>query len=289
MRIPPLTGAGRPLRRLAGYVERPPPPELTRWVELLWAFRSRPGWLAPPHRVLPNGSVSLCFTYRVDARGRLDHPALEIVAPVHRPRIFRPEAGLVMEAVQVRPEWAMGVLGLAPGEVVGELVPHRAVPLPGGPALESRALEAAAARGGATTVLLDWIRDRAARLVADAAAAVAHRALRHLRHASGSRHPIRGAAEAVGVSTRHLRRSVRAATGASPKFLGRVGRLNALVAEADATATPRWASLAARHGYYDQAHLIADVSSLTGLTPAALHRERRTEHLGFPGGPPSPR
>ena len=116
----------------------------------------------------------------------------------------------------------------------------------------------------------------------------------------------------VGLSERQFRRRSQAAAGYGPKTLQRVLRfhrfvrlLDAAVAPADAHtpapahapalgsapsartpaparaaaglfAPPDLAALAAQAGYADQAHLTRECSALSGFTPAALARVRRT-------------
>jgi AraC-like DNA-binding protein len=116
----------------------------------------------------------------------------------------------------------------------------------------------------------------------------------------------------VGLSERQFRRRSQAAAGYGPKTLQRVLRfhrfvrlLDAAVAPADAhtpapahapalgsapsartpaparaaaglCAPPDLAALAAQAGYADQAHLTRECSALSGFTPAALARVRRT-------------
>ena len=95
----------------------------------------------------------------------------------------------------------------------------------------------------------------------------------------------------VGLSERQFRRRSQAAAGYGPKTLQRVLRFHrfvrlldaapapapapALTARATATA-PDLAALAAEAGYADQAHLTRECSALSGFTPAALARVRRT-------------
>ena len=60
--------------------------------------------------------------------------------------------------------------------------------------------------------------------------------------------------------------------GYPPQQLGRVLRLNRVVALAD--AGHGWADIAASAGFADQAHLAREVLALSGLSPTALRRER---------------
>lgn len=77
----------------------------------------------------------------------------------------------------------------------------------------------------------------------------------------------------LGVSERHLRRVFREAVGMSPKTFARLTRFHRALRAARREAHPRWASIAAHAGYYDQAHLIAEFRAITGVTPGALLRE----------------
>jgi AraC-like DNA-binding protein len=86
-------------------------------------------------------------------------------------------------------------------------------------------------------------------------------------------------ASEIGISERQLLRRCRDAVGYGPKTLQRVLRFRRFVAQIDAAAgNPRGgrdlATIAARAGYADQAHLTRECRSFAGLTPAALARER---------------
>ncbi len=74
-------------------------------------------------------------------------------------------------------------------------------------------------------------------------------------------------ARATGYSPRHLRRRLDLATGHGPKRLGRIGRMQALLA---AGRGESWARTAVEHGFYDEAHMVNDVRALAGASPAAL-------------------
>jgi AraC-like DNA-binding protein len=84
----------------------------------------------------------------------------------------------------------------------------------------------------------------------------------------------------IGLSERQLRRRCQDAVGYGPKTLQRVLRFRRFVAQIDAAAgRPRGpagdlATIAARAGYADQAHLTRECRVLAGLTPAALARQR---------------
>ena len=79
----------------------------------------------------------------------------------------------------------------------------------------------------------------------------------------------------VGLSLRQLRRRCHAAVGYGPKTLQRVLRFRMFVSWIDQDSDAAdLAALAAEAGYADQAHLTRECVSLSGLTPAALARQR---------------
>jgi AraC-like DNA-binding protein len=77
----------------------------------------------------------------------------------------------------------------------------------------------------------------------------------------------------LAVSERQLRRRFDAAVGYGPKMLHRVMRFRRALADLSAAAAyGDLAGLAIQAGYADQAHLTREMTSLTGLPPAALAR-----------------
>lgn len=82
----------------------------------------------------------------------------------------------------------------------------------------------------------------------------------------------------IDVTERHLRRLLLTHTGIGPKAVGRVGRFQRFLREAEIRPSSL-GMLAAQAGYADQAHLSREVRDLTGLTPAALLDERSAHVL----------
>jgi AraC-like DNA-binding protein len=89
--------------------------------------------------------------------------------------------------------------------------------------------------------------------------------------------PINEIAQEIGVSRRHLAKLCQAELGVSPKTLARILRFDH--ARRLARTVPRlgWAELAYETGYADQAHLVREFHTLSGLTPAELLRRDRVE------------
>lgn len=82
-------------------------------------------------------------------------------------------------------------------------------------------------------------------------------------------------ARAVGWSSRHLEKRFVAEFGVTPRDAGRLARFarsHALVRRAD---PPRLADVAARCGFYDQAHLAREWRALAGSAPSVWRRDEK--------------
>jgi len=89
------------------------------------------------------------------------------------------------------------------------------------------------------------------------------------------RERINDVAAEVGLSLRQLRRRCQAVVGYGPKTLQRVLRFRGFISRVDARPEILdLAAIAAEAGYADQAHLTRECGRLSGMTPAALARQR---------------
>lgn len=82
-------------------------------------------------------------------------------------------------------------------------------------------------------------------------------------------------AELAGCSRRHLERRFLSAYGVTPKYFGRVVRLQAAARRLALDRDARLLDAALDAGYFDQSHFIRDVRDLTGLTPSVLQENMR--------------
>ena len=90
---------------------------------------------------------------------------------------------------------------------------------------------------------------------------------------------------AAGVSSTHLAQRFKEIVGVTPKRLARGYRFTSTVLAIDPAGSVDWAELAARAGYYDQAHFGHDFRAFTGLTPTRYLDVRRRflhEHPDHP-------
>ena len=101
-------------------------------------------------------------------------------------------------------------------------------------------------------------------------------------HAASFAHTHRGLirvealAEHVGVTERQLQRLFLRDIGLSPKQFLRTIRFQEVLRALQAGTPTRWADLALRFGFYDQAHFIRDFKAFTGESPSQWHFEEHS-------------
>jgi transcriptional regulator GlxA family with amidase domain len=75
-------------------------------------------------------------------------------------------------------------------------------------------------------------------------------------------------AQRLGVSTRTVERRVLDSTGLSPRELRRLLRFRRAFRMLDGSSPGKWTGVAARAGYFDQAHMIRDFRQFAGAAPS---------------------
>lgn len=175
--------------------------------------------------------------------------------------------------VHFKPGGAFPFLGVPVGELADLHVDLEA--LWGSAALELRERLCAAATPAERFALLE--RALTARLCCPLEH---HRAVPVALRALGrpdARPRIRDVAQDPGLSHRRLVEVFTAEVGLTPKLFCRVQRFQrALAFVRQSAEAPNWAMQALDCGYFDQSHLIHDVLTFSGLTPAAYFRQQRS-------------
>jgi AraC-like DNA-binding protein len=75
-------------------------------------------------------------------------------------------------------------------------------------------------------------------------------------------------ADEIGISHKHLLREFDRCVGLTPKAFARLCAFQRVIQAVGQKTAVDWAGMAASCGYYDQAHLIREFRSFSGLTPA---------------------
>jgi AraC-like DNA-binding protein len=238
----------------SGYTEWGAPAALRGAVACLWA-QVNDSSAERAGLVLPDGCTDLIWE---QGRGTF------VAGPDTGPVATTMAAGAVILGVRFRPSAGGPALGIP----LSELRDLRADLADLRPA-QARQLTASLD----PQVAADQMLDMTAALVADGAPDPAVTwAVRLLRDPATRAEDV--AAE-VGLSLRQLRRRCQAVVGYGPKTLQRVLRFRRFVSRVDARPEVLdLAAIAAEAGYADQAHLTRECGRLSGMTPAALARQR---------------
>jgi len=242
---------------LRGYHELAPPAALADVVETFWVWTGPGG----ENRVLPDGCTDLMFALEERASGVV--PRLDAIGPMTRPLDASRRGVPLIVAARLLPG-AAPVLGPPADRLLDARVPLEAL---WGRSARELADRLGGARGLAPRlgILARGLEARRAdgpapdRGVAGCVATIRH---------SGGRVPVERLAARLGVSDRQLRRRFAASVGVGPRELGRIVRLQGLLAAARRDLSAGWTQLALDAGYYDQSHMIGDFRRWAGESPA---------------------
>jgi len=103
--------------------------------------------------------------------------------------------------------------------------------------------------------------------------------------ASGGRVAVDELARELGLSTRQLERRFLARVGVGPKVFARIVRFQRALRLLRGARAGALAAVAARAGYYDQAHLVRDFTAFAGCSPGRFLRDGHelAQHFVHPG------
>jgi len=256
------------------FTERRPSARLAPYVESIWHARGRIGYpreniaptgstvaglvLGPPIRQLPAGGPPFLATTGF------------LIGPHDRPLGNEPTGATDVVGVVTTPIGCRAVFGVEPRPLRGRVVDLLAA----WPAARDLRTELLAASGD-TDLLLDATEtalraglDESEPALGRCAAAVA------ALEASPAR-PVAEIAPDLGISHGHLDRQFTRIVGMSPRTVARVLRVRRLLETIDVTDRIAWTQLAAELGWYDQAHLVRDVTRHTGVPPTAYVAAQR--------------
>jgi len=224
------------------------------------------------HRVLPLGEPSIAVRRRRCRDGSISDATIVICGPYSRPFWHVSAADEEMIAIRLKPEFSAHALDIEPA-AFQDAAPIEPAPTFVRALTKTRAIIASACPQTLAEAMIEDISQIANG--ENESARDEHIAAMELRAVNG-RTPIRKIAASLSISERQLRRRFRDAVGCSPKDYARRLRVAEAAILADAEPNPNWAFIAAETGFHDQAHMITTFKALSGLTPRALHRERRS-------------
>lgn len=250
---------------------------LSAQVRCVWLMRSDEG-SGTSMPIVPDGSVEVVLNLgdpmdEMDGASPERQPRAMLVGQPTRPVIVRPSGTLHLLGVRLQP-WASRSFVAAPAaELANRSVDIESVGPRGFPALLD-ALEAASDDESRLDRLVAWLSGRMTsvaprpRFIAEAVRTIQRR--RPLPS-------VRTLAAELGVTTRTLQRAFAHDVGVGPKTLQRIARVQRAIGLSRAEEHLPWAAIAARTGYYDEAHLNLDFHAFAGCSPS--HFAPRAETL----------
>jgi AraC-like DNA-binding protein len=247
------------------YTELPAPAPLDELVHCFW-FLSGDDLGADAQTIVPDGRLEIIL-HLAEPFARLGDDG---VGRTQAPVLL---SGQLTQPIYLRPRGVTDIVGIRLRTAVASAVittPLSALTNHVGPLSEFDAPLADALLHAATRSPLPETR---ARLLADTLSRFVRRPADHLVRATVAAlemtfpAPLGHIARELGVSTRTVERRVIDATGLPPSTLRRVLRFRRAFPQLDQAPAGRWAQVASRAGYYDQAHLIRDFRQFTGAPP----------------------
>lgn len=254
--------------QVGGYREWIPAGPLARYCEAVWSYEAND--TPSPHRLLPDNKPSLILYFHHDSQGKSSDYRLLVSGSRVRAAWYYPRPGDRQIALRLYPELAAECAAISPRDYhdVSIAAPDCIL------SRFSRLMDAAdilSPSEAAQQLIAGFLA-----LIKDVDERAEHRAAALIRQAGGQI-SVSGLADQLGLGERQLRRRFEAVMGLTPKAYCRLIRhLNAMRL-ADAASDPDWADIACASGYFDQSHMIREIRSLTGISPASLHAERRAE------------
>ncbi|MEE2929839.1 MAG: helix-turn-helix domain-containing protein [Pseudomonadota bacterium] len=245
------------------------PDDLPRGVESLWIYGGA-GRTLSRQTLTGHWKTCLAVFRQFGADGRVEDVSLRVLGPVTQPVSQDTPHGLEIIAARLFPEYAIPLLGLRPSEV-SDTNPD----WPNHLALSGYHVRRLAESGVAAETIAEALLGLISRQIETIApvASGMFTALQAIREHNGQM-DINALTDFADMSARTLRRVSTDRIGLSPKAYARYVRHQRLVQTAMRFKTPDWADLAYDFGFSDQAHMARDVKAMSGLTPAALHRQR---------------
>lgn len=212
-------------------------------------------------------SVVFCFGegYRIDGLWNPGRPSAHVIGPTTVFHNSFPGARLLQVGAYLFPEGASLVLGV-PGREIAERIVGLDSFWREAASIEEKIADCSEDSGRVAVVEALLIRH----LKPQRNLVVAH-AARMMRH-SGGQVTVRSMAGWSGISRQLLARGFHEQIGLSPKTYLRLCRFRKALASLGTES--RLGELAAGAGYFDQSHMIAEIREFSGMTPAAIIRQR---------------
>jgi AraC-like DNA-binding protein len=255
------------------FTQRTPTGPLARYVESVWHARGQIPYAR--ERIAPTGStvagIVLGPPIRQTPAGGPEFLATTgfLIGPHDRPLVNEPTGRTDCVGVVTTPIGCRAVFGVEPAPLRGR-VADLGTAWRAAPALRVQLLSEDDA-----DAMLDRTEAALAAGLDESDGALPRCATAVAALESDPARSIADLAAELGISHGHLDRQFTRVVGLSPRTLARVLRVRRLLEQIDVQDRVVWTRLAADLGWYDQAHLVRDVTRHTGVPPTAYVSAQR--------------
>ncbi len=255
------------------YHELAPPSHLRPHIRCIWRLRGAPpiGAASAAEPIVPDGCVELVlnmgdpFVRRMPDGTSHVQPLRLVAGQISRSISIAAPRHIDLWGVRFHPWSAASFLGVSANELRDEFLTIDDA----APSLDAsfRRLGDRDSDDGRFATIVSVLEARSARV--RATDDVLPDLVRLASHGNESL-SVRGLARRASLSTRRVQTLFRDRVGLAPKRLMRITRFQRALGLARANDSLSWSAIAARAGYYDQAHLIHEAQDIVGCTPAEL-------------------
>jgi AraC-like DNA-binding protein len=260
------------------YVEVPAPPMVSDVVRCVWLLSGPASATPAPQPVVPDGCAEIVLNLADPFRRFRDGGAWEtqprsmVVGQITEAVVIAPSGAVDLVGIRLQPWGALSVLPVPATDLRDVLLPldtvatEMARDLPdelegSTPAARTATVFRYLARHGRRTPT--GPRSRARAIVAEATRQPEATTVRHL----GAR---------LGLGERQIERELDRHVGLRPKMLLRIARFQRALSIVRTNHTLSWSAVAARAGYYDQAHLTHEFRRFAACTPSEFLEQDRS-------------
>ena len=244
------------------YQELPAHKALHRYVECFWSSSIPHGTPSTTHRILPDGCIDFIFDVSPNRS-----PQARLVGTMTRPLLYRAGGDTDFVAVRFRPGGATPFVGV-PAHEITDMETDLCSVWNGVLSLD-RLSNTLRARDRIQLLESALLRQLSAVDAVDSRISSATAALQDPRAS------VDGLAHQLDLTRQHLSRLFRRHVGVTPKKFQRVIRMQKLTEQVrKLRLMPDWAQFAQHFGYSDQAHLVNECRTLTGVTPTEFFAEQ---------------
>ncbi len=223
---------------------------------------------AAPHRMVPFWYISVVIWREWTVSGEIADVRLRFHGPQPNSYFYAPKRPIELIGIAIAPELAQKVLGISNEDCAGQIIDWQSSDF-------GKALRLASC-GSQVAAIAEAMAQPILNMTADLGKSDVDLTVAMVRRVGGTA-PLHAIRERIGLCERQFRLRFKERVGLSAKAYSRIVRANAVIAAADRTETPDWAALSYQYGFFDQAHMINDLRSLTGRSPALLNIERNAE------------